>query len=275
MKLLTILWLVLFGFLAVNSQPGSDRPVLKGFTKQVEVFGVHIYASPNTPDACVLHAACVMAEYLDNDEDGIPDNQRVVDALVRQNVTLVMAKDEEEMDSFNNNLFVAGPSPYQDLYTGEIHPNGAARGMFDTTLEEVLHPITDMGYAAAYPRVFGVVHGTEVAKAMDLARGGFFEEVPEVYPENAWFSYYDKTCGYGCMITEYVYWALTSMLGGQDLPGRLERIQDEWKLNTWEKVKNGDPAIYKLLTDPRYKFPTVLPDGKYKAKKFKIRKYPD
>jgi hypothetical protein len=32
----------------------------------------------------------------------------------------------------------------------------------------------------------------------------------------------------------------------------------------------GDPDAYALFTDPKYKFPTVLPDGKYKAKKFTI-----
>jgi hypothetical protein len=273
MKFLSVVWLVLFASLVAGYS--TERPVLAGFTKQVDVFGIHIYASANTPDDKVLHAARVLAQYLDNNQDGKPDNQRVVDAMVKRQVTLVMARDEEELRSFNNNLYTAGPSPYQDLYPGETHPNGTAPGVFDATLEEILHPITDVGYSDAYPDVFGVTPGTEVAKAMDIARGGHFEKIPGVYPENAWYTYYDKTCGYGCQIAEYVYWALTSMLGAQDFPGRLEQIKNEWKLNTREKIKTGDPGIYKLLSDPRYKFPTVLPDGNYQAKTFKIRKYPD
>ena len=98
-------------------------------------------------------------------------------------------------------------------------------------------------------------------------------EVPERYPAEAWYTYYDETCKYDCQVTEYIYWALTSILGAQDFPGRLERIQDEWRYNTAEKVKAGDPKIYALLTDPQYKFPTVLPDGIYKAESFTIEEY--
>jgi len=53
----------------------------------------------------------------------------------------------------------------------------------------------------------------------------------------------------------------------------LEQIQDEWRFNTKEKIMEGDPKIYSLLTDPQYKFATVLPDGLYKAKEFKIENY--
>jgi len=65
------------------------------------------------------------------------------------------------------------------------------------------------------------------------------------------------------MITEYIYWALTSILGAQDFPRRSEEIGHEWKLNTREKVQETDPLVFELLTDPTYKFPTLLPDGKY------------
>ena len=40
--------------------------------------------------------------------------------------------------------------------------------------------------------------------------------------------------------------------------------------NGIEKVKNGDPAVHAILTDPKYKLPRVLPNGKYKAKTFKV-----
>ena len=31
-----------------------------------------------------------------------------------------------------------------------------------------------------------------------------------------------------------------------------------------DKVKNNDPTVYSLLTDPQFKFPTNLPNGKYR-----------
>jgi hypothetical protein len=248
--------------------PDQETKVEVAFTKQVEVFGLHIYATNTTGDDKVLHAARVLAEYLDNDEDGTPDNEKVMDALLSRNTCIVMAKNEEEMASIPRGSRPRG----QGLYDRETFPN-AAEGVFDVTLEEILHPITGRGYALAYPEIFGTESGTAVAEALDLARGGHFEEVPEEYPEGAWFTYDDETCRYRCQITEYMYWALTSILGAQDIPGRLDRIGNEWRLNTREKVMEQDSAIYALLTNPEYKFPTVIPDGKYKAGTFTIQPY--
>jgi len=237
------------------------------FTKQVQVFGLYIYATNTTGDDKLLHAAHVLAEYIDNDEDGVPDNPKIMKALLERNGAIVMRKTERER--------VTGPRPRgQGLYEEETIPNGRAQGRFDASLEEILHMVTDYGWEGAYPEVFGRWPGSEVAGAMDLARGGQFEEVPDKYPEEAWYSYYDETCDYNCQVAEYIYWALTSILGAQDYPERLEEIEEEWKLNTREKVKAVDPAVYAILTNPEYKLPTVLPDGKYKAQAFTIREYP-
>jgi len=45
------------------------------FTKQIDVFGIKILATSGTPDEKIIHAGNILAQYLDNDEDGIPDNQ--------------------------------------------------------------------------------------------------------------------------------------------------------------------------------------------------------
>ena len=264
--------LILF-FMGCGSEKADveQETIESPFTKQIEVFGVHVYATDGVADEKMLHAANMLAEYLDNDEDGVVDNQLVVDALVRHNTSLVMAKDEEEIHSLDRNSLPPGET--QGLWDEETIPGGAERGVFDAAIEEIIHPITYVGYGNAYPEVFGTVPGSVVGNIMDEARGGHFEEVPEKYPDEAWYTYYDETCDYECQITEYIYWALTSILGGQDFPGRLERIRDEWRYNTREKVEKGDPKIYALLTDPLYKFPTVLPDGIYQAKTFTIEKF--
>lgn len=280
MKKLSILSLCLLIIFSVScGSGGSDDAVNETseisekahFSKQVKVFGLLVVATNTVADDKLLHAASMMAEYLDNDEDGVPDNPKVLEALVSRNTILVMGKDEDELRSIGRG--VLPPGAKQSLYDYETRPRGAEQGVFDAAIEEIIHPITDVGYALAYPEVFGTEPGSEVAKIMDVARGGQFLEVPEKYPDNAWYTYYDETCKYDCQVTEYIYWALTSILGAQDFPGRLERIQDEWRYNTSEKVKAGDPKIYALLTDPKYKFPTDLPDGQYKAKTFTIEEY--
>jgi len=233
---------------------------LKSFNRKVEVFGIPIYAVAKVEDAKLLHAANVMAQYLDNDEDGKIDNQSVLDAMIANQAFVVMWKRESDL-----NIDPPANRVGQDLGNDETHPSFVANGKtgtFDASLEEIWHIISHGGYAYAYPSVFGEQAGTELSNAMDIARGGHFITIPNNYPESAWYSYDDATCEYDCMTTEYFYWAFTSYLGAQE--NRLNEISHEWKLNTKQKVQDTDHAIYQLLTDPQYKLPTVLPDGTYK-----------
>ena len=237
------------------------------FQKQACVFGIRVYATAETPDEKIVHVANVLAQYLDNDEDGMPDNPDVVAQMQRNQAALVMFATERDWKGANLEdhipRHVLNAMRLQDLYGEETHPNGASEGRFDAALEEILHLITSAGYAGVYPNVFAEKPNTAVAKAMDIARGGHFRQVPRSYPDGAWFTYYDRTCDYGCQITEYIYWALTSILGGQKFCGRADEIADEWRLHTPELVQKRDSQIYSLLTNPEYKFPTRLPDGKY------------
>ena len=98
---------------------------------------------------------------------------------------------------------------------------------------------------------------------MDEARGGQFMMVPNEYPSEAWYTYNDRTCDYDCMATEYLYWALTSILGAQASQERCSEVNWEWRLCTRAQVETTDTAVYQLLTDPQYRLPTRLPNGDY------------
>jgi hypothetical protein len=231
------------------------------FNRKVVVFGIDIYAVSAVEDSKLLHAANVMAQYLDNDEDGSIDNQLVLNKMLENKAFLVMWKNE-------NDLEIDPPFDRigQDLGNDETVPlfvlNGKM-GSFDASLEEVLHLVNNSGHSYAYPQVFGQIIGSELANAMDIARGGQFITVPGSYPENAWYTYDDETCGYAdCQTIEYLYWALTSMLGAQE--NRLNEIDNEWRLNTPELLQSSDTAMFSLLTNPEYKMPTQLPDGTYR-----------
>jgi hypothetical protein len=233
-----------------HSDPGYTST-----NRKVVVFGIPIYAYSDVEDSKLLHAANLMAQYLDNNEDGVIDNQTLVNTMTASNTALYLWKKASQQGTINA----------QDLGADESipawHTNGHT-GRFDAALEEVWHVITHSGYASAYPTIFGEQAGSSLCIAMDTARGGNFTSIPTPYPTNAWYSYTDATCNYDCMATEYIYWAMSSMLGAQ--ANRLSEIQQEWKLNTKTKVQNTDTRIYSLLTNPTYKFPTVLPDGTYK-----------
>ena len=243
-----------------NIVPNNDIG-LSSFNKKVIVFGIDLYAVREVEDAKLLHAAKVMAQYLDNDEDGLIDNQLVLNKMLENKAFLVMWKKKKDLN-------IRPPSGRigQDLGNDEINPSFVSNGntgRFDATLEEVLHLINNAGHSYAYPETFGKNQKSALSKAMDVARGGRFFKIPSIYPANAWFSYYDSTCDYEtCQTIEYLYWALTSILGAQE--NRLNEIGKEWKLNTADLLKNTDNEIFELLTNPIYNLPTILPDGSYK-----------
>jgi hypothetical protein len=118
-----------------------------------------------------------------------------------------------------------------------------------------------------YPKIFGERPGTELAKCLDRARGGHFRRVPRRYPKGAWFTCDDRTCDYGCQCTEYLYWAITSTLGAQKAKHRREEVSREWRLYNKQLVRTRDPHIFKLITNPKYRLPTRLPDGVYRVGK--------
>jgi hypothetical protein len=243
-----------------NIVPNNDIG-LSSFNKKVVVFGIDLYAVKEVEDPKLLHAANVMAQYLDNDEDGLIDNQLVLTKMIENKAFLVMWKKEKDLN-------IRPPSGRigQDLGNDETNPSFVSDGKigrFDATLEEVLHLINNAGHSYAYPGAFGQNQKSALSKAMDVARGGRFFRIPSVYPSAAWFSYYDSTCDYQtCQTIEYLYWSLTSMLGAQE--NRLNEIGEEWKLNTADLLEKIDTEMFKLLTNPTYNFPTKLPDGSYK-----------
>lgn len=234
---------------------------LSSFNRKVVVFGIDIYAVAAVEDAKLLHAANVMAQYLDNDEDGTVDDQLVLDKMLENNAFMVMWKNESDL-----NIEPPSGRKGQDLGNDETHPNFVSNGKtgeFDASLEEVLHIINSAGHSEAYPSAFGQHEGSELANAMDIARGGQFMTIPNPYPDSAWYTYDDQTCDYAsCQTIEYLYWAITSLLGVQE--NRLNEIDNEWTLNIRQKVEDTDTAIFSLLTNPIYKMPTILPDGTYR-----------
>ena len=137
---------------------------------------------------------------------------------------------------------------------------------FDASLEEILHLITDKGYSTAYPDIFGPNKGTKIANLMDKARGGYFKNVPDKYPDSAWYTYEDDSCEYDCQITEYLYWGIITILK-PEWKDRSMDLNKEWKIRKSDgslmTLGERDPEFFELLTNEKYKFPKILPTGNY------------
>ena len=178
----------------ISSIPdGKFATLRKEIPQFIDVFGIPVLATKQTPPDKLKHAAIVLAEYLDNNEDGEPDNPLVLATMVKRDAFLFMTKDERSLDRFDFELFVENHLHHgQGQFGTETNPGN---GEFDATLEEVLHLITHEGYAYAYPDVFGERPGTVLATCLDRARGGHFKRVPGQYPKGAWFRYDEEIGG--------------------------------------------------------------------------------
>ena len=268
MKFLLCLFFGLYLTACSFDDASEDQPIAEVFNKKVTVYGIPIYATSNVSDASILHAAKVMAKYLDSNDDGTVNSTAVLGALQNSGAGLSITADASESEQVLEKI--GGNSRnLQELYQSEMAiPNGTG-GKFDFTLEEVLHLITQNGYSKVHNEL-AETKGSDLANAMDTARGGYHETPPTPYPPGAWYTYNDASCEYSCMITEYIYWGLTSYLGGQQFAGRLEQIQHEWSLNTAVKLQGTDTALHTILTNAAFAWPTVLPDGEYTSVTFEI-----
>merc|ERR1719428_610234 len=160
------------------------------FTQYAEVFGSTIVASKEWSKEKVQHVVGVLAQYIDNDGDGVPDNKAAC-FMAKQKGVLYLPGTSKGSEAFmsdeaaNKKIEAAGYVTYQDLYEMETHPKYSAKKgePFDAALEEVLHYITN-GYAATMPEAFAVSgKGSKLTAAMDKARGGSFKGAPpKKYP---------------------------------------------------------------------------------------------
>ena len=63
--------------------------------KFVNVFGMYVVATPEAPLDYVQHTANVLAQFLDNDEDGVPDDVKVHRYLVDGNFVVPVWGEED------------------------------------------------------------------------------------------------------------------------------------------------------------------------------------
>ena len=75
----------------IEPNPHPNSQALGCFSKYVNVLDCfEIYAQEGVSDEKVLHVASVAAELLDNDEDGVVDNQAVFSKMQTVNAMILM-----------------------------------------------------------------------------------------------------------------------------------------------------------------------------------------
>jgi hypothetical protein len=244
---------------AVSRQ--APGPLQQVFKRQIDVFGLKVYIADKVDDDTAMHVAGVLAQYLDNDGDAAADNPAVLASLKKVSASIALFEDVRALEWQFNKLapLLRNIALHPVLADGVVRAGGGNAG-FDTTLSEVLKVVTQLGYAYAYPRVFGEKRVSTISRAMDKARGGIFVRPPRVYPKKAW--YRRPGLNYTGQITDYMNLGILTLLEART-PEQHQQISAEWAFANAEELKNGDSSLYQLLTTPAYAFPTVLPDGRY------------
>jgi len=242
------------------------------FNTYINVFGIYVVSVDSAPEEYVIHTAKILAEYLDNNLDGKPDEESVLNYLIENNYVVPVWTESLRKEFWKNaagtfcedNTGMAASMYYNsDKWAlGGIIKSGS----WDTNLEEVWH-IISKGWYAVYPEYFGDPNQKEsvINQAMDIARGGKFNGIPSKYPESAWYSYTDETCDYHCQKAEYFYWALMSNIGALDpsITNKCKRSKDEWHICTKSELKTKDQKVHDLLNNQGFNLPINIPLGNY------------
>ena len=273
-----------------------------GFDKYSQVFGVHIVGTYRVSEHKLLHIANVLARYMDNDQNSVADNQGVEYALTRKFTTLMVTANALELERLLMGLdyglvlkMECGNLIAQAMFADDVYPDyrtmpntrpdGSFGTVFDDALRSTWNLIFSLGYAPSYPQKFGIDPGTPetggslLSVSMDRARGGKYVVTPIAYPSTAW--YHDTRqrtgCFYQCQATEYMWYLMATQLGALDYGTRCADVRDTWELCTVAELQERELDMYNLINDlvqssdvtvayrHGYSFPTVLPNGTYRA----------
>jgi hypothetical protein len=180
-------------FFEVTELPETLGEFSPWYSRYVNVFGIHIVATPGsrftsdywtTPfdDDTLLYAANIMAQWIDNNEDGLPDDPRIIESMINENALLYMTPtdSEPESDEFFDDWGSNRPSGYgmQFLHGEETVrypsipvPPGTR---FDACPEETQHLVNNYGHVKVYPEIFGRDPGSIMTANMERIIGGTY-----------------------------------------------------------------------------------------------------
>jgi len=255
----------------------TKKSVLSGFDKY-EVFGVPAFCETGGNQIKCQHMLSVLAAYIDNNNDGCPDNppdflKNILKSSIPAEEPGVGAVILTKKKSFQ---MPAGFQAYYGLTMWEDETRPECSGTLasdtcrDASLEEVFHLLTDKGYGPTWPADLGLysTSNSSLTRAMDKARNPpsgtpILQPVNGAwaYPSGAWWKHPDPTCQYNrCQTTEYHWHTTASYLGMY-----AGMTPDIYTYNTKAKMVTGDPLAVAMIekTSTGYRHPTVAPTGKY------------
>merc|ERR1711970_1389484 len=255
----------------------TKKSVLSGFDKY-EVFGVPAFCETGGNQTKCQHMLSVLAAYIDNNNDGCPDNppdflKNILKSTIpaeEPGVGAVILTKKQSFTMPSGLQAYYGLTMWEDETRPECSGTLATDNCRDASLEEVFHLLTDKGYGPTWPADLGLysTSNSSLTRAMDKARNPpsgtpILQPVNGAWtsPSGAWWKPPDPTCQYSrCQTTEYHWHTTASYLGMY-----AGMTPDIYTYNTKAKMVTVDPLAVAMIekTSTGYRHPTVAPTGKY------------
>ena len=238
-----------------------------GFTKCAMPFGVLIGADKDMPDARVKLAINIVAEMLDQDRDGRPDDESIVGELRRwkDRGWLAMPMDHEkwaneQVPKFRGVLGYDLIIPDWWMRTDNTDPKTRALNQISDPLErvkaltreEVTHFIIQIGYSVVYPAQFGMNDRTSViARETKRAACDWWQHLQNDCPDSPAEVQGQGSCSSAnCDVSEFYQQVLSVRAGmrpgwyGIGFPRTKEELEP--KLSQEMKAILDDPKYHQI-----------------------------
>ena len=247
--------------------PGSVKTALMaaGLTRCAMPFGVLLAADSQFAESYVRVAAQIVAELLDNDQDGVADDALLIPEIQKWNVAwLAMPFDDARWES-EQLPGLRGVLGYDIIIpawwignTTHDEPDTRAKAVM---VEEITHFITQFGWSTAYPAQFGVTGWSSViAKETQRAACDWWQHPENSCPGSP--AEYQGDCSEpSCDVVEFYQQVLIMRAGmtpgwlGIGFPRTQEAL--EAKLSDEIKAVMDDPQYHQIREPLGFDYPVV------------------
>ena len=235
-------------------------------------FGVLLAADRRMPAAYIEQSAAVLAEMLDQDRDGRPDDPALVELLAdRGTAWLAMPVDEDDWERRQLPRLerALGYDIVIPAWWLEPVPDGPDDHGRAVIVEEIHHFITQFGLSRLHPKIFGVDDWTSViARETQRARCDFWQHPendcpgrPAVFP--------GECADPNCDAVEFYHQVVVTRAGME--PGwrgiGFPETRDELEAALGAEIKAAidDPRFHQLRRPLRFDYPVDVTAGRSPA----------
>eukprot|EP00928_Gymnodinium_smaydae_P000468 TRINITY_DN10179_c0_g1_i1.p1 TRINITY_DN10179_c0_g1~~TRINITY_DN10179_c0_g1_i1.p1 ORF type:complete len:375 (+),score=62.77 TRINITY_DN10179_c0_g1_i1:111-1235(+) len=262
----------------------------------VDVLGLPLLAT-HVREPEIKHAANVMAKWLDNDEDGVVDDPKIATALAMKKTLLWLHGQSEGVkgkihehcyslhggNSYVDHVFALsavnddtnkppgfsfGNSNPNSLHLKVPHTAAAeCNDLWDATLEETFHLLTDGGAAEAYPQEWEDNNRQDESQYATTPAAKFVKAVKDAGDYDPFGGGPANDPNPKTIVGEGIHFSMLTLLGAFNFTDAGSPLTyDQWKVADPVAFEKKYPDWAKMLRD-KAKYPWLpqeLPDGNYK-----------